>query len=281
MINKGAGIRLSEGSKSRKRRRTKEELAEQSAMRMLQLSGMGVYGNAIKMNLLSKSGLSDNRVIRDLNILEAGVKEAAHHLRADGLSAVLDSHFGLDNFKQATRDKQADGCTIATLLMMNAAMLHQRINVGNWLSGISDLSTIKNDVNVIQKIGREWERIMRHDFRPVLEPAIEAIYAVEESGKTAGLEIALRHLAAEAERIAETYADMGADHAGPLFNRVMGTRPATALSSPGPPRHPSPPDLRWTPAATPTGPTRKFGKGTRQLTWPAAAERSLPPCSPT
>ncbi|MDD9997625.1 MAG: hypothetical protein OXQ89_07745, partial [Rhodospirillaceae bacterium] len=40
----------------------------------------------------------------------------------------------------------------------------------------------------------------------------------------AGLERAMRHITAEAERIAETYADMGADHAGPLFNRVMGNQ---------------------------------------------------------
>ena len=108
--------------------------------------------------------------------------------------------------------------------MMNAAMLHQRISNGAWLPGVSDLSTIKNDVNVVQKVSREWERIMRHDFRPVLEPALEAIYAIEETAKLAGLERALHHLAAEAERIAETYADMGADHAGPLFNRVMGNQ---------------------------------------------------------
>ncbi len=57
-----------------------------------------------------------------------------------------------------------------------------------------------------------------------MEPALEAIYATEETGKTGGLERALRHIAAEAERIAETYADMGADHAGPLFNRVMGNQ---------------------------------------------------------
>ena len=50
---------------------------------------------------------------------------------------------------------------------------------------------------------------MRHDFRPVLEPALEAVYAVEKTGKTAGMERALRHIAAEAERIAATYADMG------------------------------------------------------------------------
>ena len=103
-------------------------------------------------------------------------------------------------------------------------MLHQRISNGSWLAGISDLSTIKNDVHVVRKLSREWERIMRHDFRPVLEPVLEAIYAIEETGKIGGLERALRLIAAEAERIAETYADMGADHAGPLFNKVMGNQ---------------------------------------------------------
>ena len=218
-------------------RRTQDEIAEDSAQRMLKLSGMGEHGNAISMNLLTKSGLSRNRVERDLNILETSVSEAAYHLRSDDLNEILDRHFGLDRLKKTADKKSADGCTIASLLMMNAAMLHQRISNGRWLSQISPLSEVKNDVRVVQRISREWERIMRHDFRPVLEPALETIYAIEESGKTAGVERALRHLAAEAERIAETYADMGADHAGPLFNRVMGnqtsdgaffTRPAAA-----------------------------------------------------
>ena len=220
MINEGEGLRLKPGRK----RKTREERAEESALRMLRLSGLGDHGSAIKMNLLAKSGLSDNRILRDLNILESSVKEAAFHLRSDELTSELNKHFGLDNLKQAALQKQADGCTIATLLMMNAAMLHQRISSGRWLSGISDLSTIKNDTNVVQRTSREWERIMRHDFIPVLEPALEAIYAIETTGKTAGLERALRHIIAEAERIAETYADMGADHAGPLFNRVMGNQ---------------------------------------------------------
>ena len=224
MINNGDGIRLQTGDKKKKPGKTKEEKAEQSAMQMLLLSGMSDYGNAIKMNLLAKSGLSDNRILRDLNILESSVTEAAFHLRTDGLSTALDEHFGLDNLNPSTQKKQADGSTIATLLMMNAAMLHQRISEGRWLSGISPLAAIKNDTNVVRRMSREWARIMSHDFRPILEPALEAIYAIEETGKTGGLERALRHIAAEAERIAETYADMGADHAGPLFNRVMGNQ---------------------------------------------------------
>ena len=223
MINQNTGVRLSHSSKS-KPRRTQQEVTEHNAMQLLLLTGLEDHGNAITANLLTKSGLSRNRIIRDLNILEASVSEAARHLRDDELSNALDAHFQLNSLNQESRKKQADGCTIAALLMMNAAMLHQRIAAGRWLSGISDLETVKNDVNVVRRFRREWERIMRHDFRPVLEPAVDVIQVVEDTGKTAGLERALHHIAAEAERIAETYADMGADHAGPLFNRVMGNQ---------------------------------------------------------
>ena len=223
MINNGDGVRIPT-SKEKKPRPTREDRAERSTMQMLLLSGLEDHGTAIKMNLLAKSGLVDNRVVRDLNILESSVREAAHHMREDGLQPALDRHFGLDNLKDDKRRSQADGCTIAALLMMNAAMLHQRIANGGWLTGVSDLEEVKNDVNVVRRVRREWDRIMRHDFRPVLEPAVNAIEAVEDTGKLAGMERALRHITAEAERIAETYADMGADHAGPLFNRVMGNQ---------------------------------------------------------
>ena len=219
MINKGEGIRrppttpISPG----------ERLTRQESMQLV-LENMGEHADAIKMNLLSKSGLVHNRVVRDLNLLESGIGEAAFHMRNDELQPALDRHFGIHNLKPSDKTKQADGCTIAALLMMNAAMLHQRIANGAWLPGVSDLESVKNEVNVVARIRRQWERIMHHDFRPVLEPAVNAIHAIEDTAKLAGLERALRHIAAEAQRIAETYADMGADHAGPLFNRVMGNQ---------------------------------------------------------
>ena len=227
MINDGVGVRVKTpvaNPKEKRKRRTPEEAAEQSVMRMLDLTGLGEHGNAIRMNLLSKSGLTDNRVVRDLNILESSVKEAAYHLQEDELGPTLDRHFGLHNLKQDDAKKQADGCTIAALLMMNAAMLHQRIVHGGWLTGVSNLDQVKNDVNVVRRVWREWNTIRSYDFRPVVEPAIEVIEAVEDHGMLSGLQRALRHIAAEAERIAETYADMGADHAGPLFNKVMGNQ---------------------------------------------------------
>ena len=222
MINKGEGKRVTPTQEQRQRP-TRQERA-QAHMQLFLLKDIPGYAAAIKMNLLSKSGLVHNRVVRDLNLLESGIGEAAFHMRNDELQPALDRHFGIHNLKPSDKTKQADGCTIAALLMMNAAMLHQRIANGAWLPGVSDLESVKNQVNVVARIRREWERIMRHDFRPVLEPAVNAIHAIEDTAKLAGLERALRHIAAEAQRIAETYADMGADHAGPLFNRVMGNQ---------------------------------------------------------
>ena len=108
--------------------------------------------------------------------------------------------------------------------MMNAAMLHQRIAAGGWLTGVPNMDAIKSSTNPIREIDRAWQTIRSHDFDPVIRPAVQAVHAIEDTGRTAGLERALHHIAAEAERLAETYADLGADHAGPLFNRVMGNQ---------------------------------------------------------
>lgn len=220
MINKGEGAPIL--AKRAASRKSREEVIKERMGRLFDLGGLREYGDAIRVNLLNKSGLTTDRVMRDLNILKDGVSEAARHLRDDDLLSALNEHFVLDEIEN--QNGQADGCTIAALLMMNAAMLHQRIAVGEWLDPARDMAQLKNDPEVISRITHEWERIMRHDFRPVLEPALETIFAIEKTGKRAGLERALHHLAAEAERIAETYADMGADHAGPLFNKVMGNQ---------------------------------------------------------
>jgi superfamily II DNA or RNA helicase len=226
MINDGEGRRVPPKSeRDRRKRRAAEQRHEEQAQQMLDLVGSDV-GTDITMNLLARSGLRRDRVARDLNILEASVAEAAHHLSSDELRPVLDAHFGLDHLEPDNRKGHADGCTIAALLLMNAAMLHQRIAAGAWLRGVEPLSDIKNSTDPRGGFVRNWERIRDQDFVPVIKPAREVIYSVEQTGRLAGLERALRHLAAEAERIAATYADMGADHAGPLFNKVMGNQAA-------------------------------------------------------
>ncbi len=219
MINEGAGLRVPNREQRQAQQQKRKQARERGGQEMLALPGLDELGHAISVNLLEKSGLTGNHVARDLNLLEESVREASFHLRSEGLQADLDAHFQIDQLQEGKN--RADGCTIASLLMMNAAMLHQRIANGEWLN-IKGLDLIASATNAVTLMRREWQKIMTHDFLPVFEPAVKAIEAVEDTGRLAGMERAVRHLASEAQLIAEAYADMGTDHAGPLFNRVMG-----------------------------------------------------------
>ena len=73
MINKGEGQRIPT-TKEKAQRPTRAERADRTAMQMLLLSGMEEHADAICMNLLAKSGLVSNRIVRDLNILETSVR---------------------------------------------------------------------------------------------------------------------------------------------------------------------------------------------------------------
>ena len=113
------------------------------------------------------------------------------------------------NLKDESRRAQADGCAIVALFAMSAAMLHPSIAAGRWLSGISDPSQLKNEENVVNILSHEWERIMRHDFHPVPEPALEAVHAVQTAGKPDGLALMRHVVCAAAEPIAHACADLG------------------------------------------------------------------------
>ena len=207
-----------EGRKIDRQKRAEERKAREEARIR------GLFDEVDSVNLLAQSGLARDRAERDVNILEDSIDEARRCLKGDELDGVLDRHFGLDQLAEDKRKAQADGCTIASLLLMNAAMLHQRIAAGGWLPEISGMDRIKNAPDAIMEVYKQWNRITRHDFLPVVEPAIEVIDALQQYGRRTGLNRALRHLAGEAERIAASYADLGADHAGPLFNKVMGNQ---------------------------------------------------------
>ena len=139
MLNGEAGRKVAHPRKPK----TPEELAqlrEQRAFRLLSASKADDMG--ISVNLLERSGLCRDKAERSVNTLEETIAEARLRLEEDELAAPLNTHFGLDHQSSAGKDS-ADGCTIASLLLMNAAMLHQRIAIGAWLPGIVGLDEVK------------------------------------------------------------------------------------------------------------------------------------------
>ena len=222
-----------ERARQRAEREQKRKEREDERARQFEAHVQGVLvdlsdqmGGAIAMNLLEKSGLTGNKVQRDLNLLRGAVTEAARVIHDEtGLAAALDEHFGIDRLSAPKQGKpRADGATVSSLLWMNAAMLHQRVHAGGWLGrrSIESLAAIKASPEPDELFRESWNAITRQDFLPVLEPALEVLTAARRTNRLGGLRRALRRIAEEAELIAETYADMGTDHAGALFNEVMG-----------------------------------------------------------
>ncbi len=192
------------------------------------------FAEGIRVNLLSNSGLGESSVERDANILIGRVETAAHFLAQDELKPDLDAHFGIDRLNEA----KGDSTKVAALILLNAAMLHQRIASGGWLEGIRHLTELQASADPVSEFRFEWERILRHDFQAVLGPAADVVQHIVRTGKTAGLAQALRSVAESAGEIATLYADMGTDHAGRVYNAFMAdqasdgaffTRPPAAV----------------------------------------------------
>ena len=185
MLNGESGRKITHPRK-RKTPEELEEIREQQTLKLLAASKVDDMG--IFVNLLEKSGLCRNKAQRSVNTLEEAIAEARLRLEEDELAAPLNAHFGLDKQSGEAGKDCADGCTIASLLLMNAAMLHQRIAAGAWLPGIVGLGAIKVAPNAAQLALRHWNTITRHDFRPVLEPAIEVIWKVQDTGRESRVE---------------------------------------------------------------------------------------------
>ena len=72
-----------------------------------------------------------------------------------------------------------------------------------------------------------WDEVLDVDYRPIFKKARDLIrHVTRRERKTAGLNEAIRRIVSDALEIGETYAQMEMDHAGALFNEVMGDQAA-------------------------------------------------------
>ena len=65
-----------------------------------------------------------------------------------------------------------------------------------------------------------WEEILNKDYAPVFRPALAVLGALRESR---AIDDAVRVVAECANRVADSLSDLGYDHAGPLYHRILGS----------------------------------------------------------
>ena len=111
-------------------------------------------------------------------------------------------------------------CTVAALMLCNACLMQRRLRDEPEMITIVRLDRIAGARNPREVLAIAWESILEKDYAPVFRPALAVLAALRE-GKA--IDDAIRVVAECANRVADSLSDLGYDHAGPLYHRILGS----------------------------------------------------------
>ena len=109
-------------------------------------------------------------------------------------------------------------CTIGGLMLCNACLLQKRLR--DSLETIPSLDDIRNEDDPLKALGDAWEVILRKDYAPVFDPALRLL---RELGRSKKIDEAIVYMIGEANDLADSLSELGYDHAGPLYHRILGS----------------------------------------------------------
>ena len=186
----------------------------------------------LAVEVVEKSGLRGNET-RDFNILQEPLRAAARSLRAEGLELELRALLRMPEAPAdaAARDrKSADACMVSAILMLNAVMLHARLEKTGGpireLLGSGTLESVLRADNPLARLAEAWVSIMSHDYQALFRPALRVVKHLRDCERRYAGQAAARRLAAWGRENAEHYTGMNMEYAGELFARVMGQQQA-------------------------------------------------------
>ena len=111
-------------------------------------------------------------------------------------------------------------CTVAALMLCNACLLQRRLHDEPEMKTIVRLERITGASNPREVLEIAWESILEKDYAPVFRPALAVLGALREEK---AIDNAIRAVAECANRVADSLTELGYDHAGPLYHRILGS----------------------------------------------------------
>ena len=170
-----------------------------------------LYAQVVAASGLGRPGLLVSQEI------EYAVKAAARLFEEAELEQPLAAALGL----AVETDGGAKGvCIIAALLLANASLLHRRLCDTPAMQDLPDLNGIGGAADPVGALRDAWLAILERDYKPIFEPALAVLDALPPR-RAAGH--AVRTVAECANRIADSLSELGYDHAGPLYHRILGS----------------------------------------------------------
>ena len=171
----------------------------------------GIYAHVAAASGLGKPG----QLVAD-EIADA-VRRASAVLQEEELEGSLAEALELT----PENDGGAKGiCTVAALMLCNACLLQRRLRDEPEMKTIMRLDMVSGASNPREVLEIAWVSILEKDYAPVFRPALAVLGALRGSK---AVDDAIRVVAECANRVADSLSDLGYDHAGPLYHRILGS----------------------------------------------------------
>lgn len=169
---------------------------------------------AIFAQLAKNSGISNMGKNTADDITDA-INRAAAILQNAGAAEIIATTIGTPT------DKAKESCKTAALLIVNACIMHKRLDETGNLGDLADLESVSNaGGKFITELHTAWKTILAKDYHPIFSDAAALIKKLVPYKQ---MHPAMRILINCAIAKATTLNDLGFDHAGPLYHRVLGT----------------------------------------------------------
>ena len=177
----------------------------------LEEAEQGIYAHVAAASGLGRPG----QLVAD-EIADA-VRRASAVLQDEAMEGPLAEALGL----VPEDDGGAKGvCTVAALMLCNACLLQRRLRDEPEMRTILRLDKVAGASNPREILTIVWEAILEKDYAPVFRPALQVLAALRDSR---AVNDAVRTLAECANRVADSLSELGYDHAGPLYHRILGS----------------------------------------------------------
>ncbi len=180
----------------------------------LKEADQGIYAHVASASGLGKPGQLVADEITDT------VKQAAAALWEQGHGEAIGHALDLPT---DTPGETRNACTIGALLLCNACLLHRRLRNEPGMSMVLRLDKVGGANEPAELLYEAWETILKKDFKPVFKPALAVLRilcGVPEAKNP------IRILAERANSLADSLSELGLDHAGPLYHRILPHGPS-------------------------------------------------------
>ena len=190
---------------------SREQRAGYQVQLDLKEAEQGIYAHVAAASGLGRPG----QIVAD-EIADA-VKRASAVLQEEALEGPL--AVALDLVPED--DGGAKGiCTVAALMLCNACLLQRRLRDEPEMRTIIRLDKVAGASNPREVLAIAWEAILERDYAPVFRPALRVVEALPDGR---AVNDAIRGLSECANRVADSLSELGYDHAGPLYHRILGS----------------------------------------------------------